>query len=634
MKLLLAVSLVCAVLASDRLDSDIAALLRDSARGQRLGSLGQTAPSLQADVCTGGVKVADHLAYLTAFHRGPCSPLVVLAGMAGTKLRVVIDCPLLRASHRDVFDTCGWSSCDRTWTDVFGKAPREEYTVWIPDAVSPFSLLSPTSRTKACLAAVLGFRYEEAQGRLQQRPVRGISVTSVGFTPETRKASRCGFDAISNLVPLASSLLPAKFRQFDLLRESLEKMGYRIGLTLQALPYDWRLSMHDNGLAQKLPALIDRLHSLTGKKVSLLAHSFGNLNLLNVFAQMPPETKEAKVLRHFALAPPFLGSPTTLFMLLGGSSKYSYASLGIDFPTFKKTLANFPSVFDLLPRRSWRLFEDTPWLQSVLNRISRENGRPAEFGLRPEDDVVAATMPAHDEVCFDVQFKDRTQRCATGMTRFDHFGLVGDSDITPDSIAEILREFSYDPDAARLFEQEVARSDYDLLRNPGVQTVILYSSLAQTTHSHEYILNPKMWAFAPDADFVEPDLVQTSYGDNAVLASSSLVPGFKWAWEFGKKAPGAKPVVFAEVCSRKNRKSSLHQTADGRVTANEYQGVACTCKPGSEDACGHLGLLSDAEVVSYLAASLLDRQTPQPLPPLDRSSLDQLVNECGLLNGL
>lgn len=634
MKILLLL-LAALVVASDRLDADIDALRREATGSlSSLGSLRQDPQQQQADVCTGGKKVADNLAYLEAFHRGPCSPVIVLAGMAGTKLRVVIDCPKLRANHRDIFDTCGWSSCERSWSDVFGKAPREEYTVWIPDAISPFSLLSPTARTKACLAAVLGIRYEQASGEVRQQAVTGVSISSVGFTPETRKNSRCGFDSISNLVPLSASVLPTKFRQFDKLRESLEKMGYRVGLTLQALPYDWRLSMHDNGLPQKLPKLLERMASLTGKKVSLMAHSFGNINLLNVFAQMSPEAKEATVLRHFALAPPFLGSPTTLFMLLGGSSKYSYAGLGIDFATFKKTLANFPSVFNLLPRKSLLLFRDAPWLHSVLNRISRENGQPQEFSLRPEDDVVLATLPSHEEECFDGQFRDRTRRCASGMTRFDHFGKVGDTDIAVDRIAEVLREFSYEQNAARLYEQELARSDYDQLRNSGVQTVIVYSGIAQTPHSYEYILDPKMWAANPNADFVEPDLVQTSYGDNAVLASSSLVPGFKWAWEHSKGLPGAKPVIFAEVCSRKKRRDSVYQSAEGRVVKSEYQGVPCTCKPGSEDGCGHLGLVADAGVVGYLTASLLDRQTPQPLPALEQRALDELVSECGLVNGL
>lgn len=216
--------------------------------------------------------------YLEAFNKGPCTPAVVLAGIAETKLMIQIDCALLQKSHPDRFATCGWNSCT---TGIFKKAPKEEYGIWMPDLISPFTLINPlTTKYQQCFSALFGFVIDQTTGVPRVSPPKGVSIIPVGMTESTRKSSNCGFDSITSILPLNYRLNPLKWRAFDALKTSLQDSGYILGLTLQALPYDWRKSMTENQVADKFKEILTSLKDFTGKKASIIAHSFGNLNTL------------------------------------------------------------------------------------------------------------------------------------------------------------------------------------------------------------------------------------------------------------------------------------------------------------------------------------------------------------------
>ena len=593
--------------------------------------------------CTNG-KVPSQMSnseYLDEFRKGPCTPLIVLAGLSGTKLRLTIDCEVLKSSHPDIFSQCGWDSCvspDR-WDFWFRDAPKREYNVWMPDLIAPFSLIHPLPKAKTCLSRVLGIDWEEESGSkmiIKQR--RGIFVDPYGFTAETRRSSLCGFDSICNLMPVGGSLAPNKFRQFDELRQHLERKGYKIGLTLQAIPYDWRMSMYDDSIQSKLWNVIDKMFRVVGKKVSFAAHSFGNLLLLNLFSKMSQQEKDMKIMRHFAIGAPFLGAPSSFFMLIGGSKNYQFKNFGIDFFTMKHTLARFPAVFNLMPKNTWSLFQGTTWMKSIENRIREESNTVKEHNLSEEEDIVSSIFPSTGATCFPQSYVDKASNCLTEMKQFERFGSIELDEVTVNNLKEILNKYSYSKTSADLYEQEKTRQEYNEFKNSGVQTTIIYSSLIQTLNSSIYSLDPKLFTQSSNADFVEPDIKKTSFGDNAVLPTSTLLPGIKWADEFKRNYPGSKPVIFAEVCSEYNRKESIYQSSKSEVNQNEYQGIGCNCIPGGEDSCGHLGMLTDKKVVDYIFGSLLDNQQ-SPLPNagpkndgMDEALLSHFVDECELVN--
>ena len=56
---------------------------------------------------------------------------------------------------------------------------------------------------------------------------------------------------------------------------------------MQALPYDWRRIYQENGVPEKWDRIINDMVDLTGKRVTIVAHSMGNFNAYHNLLKMP-----------------------------------------------------------------------------------------------------------------------------------------------------------------------------------------------------------------------------------------------------------------------------------------------------------------------------------------------------------
>ena len=589
--------------------------------------LGSTNPN----ECTNG-KPASSLSnkdYLNEFNKGPCTPLIVLAGITATKLQLKIDCKTLRENHPDIFSTCRWTRCDSSIQGTTSSIPKQEYTIWVPDIISPFSLTNPSKDSSTCLVMLFGMEVDPASESLSFKQIKGVQIVPMGMTESSASKSRCGFEAISNMLPITSFLIPTKYKCMEKLRTTLEVIGYRTGLTVQPLPYDWRKSFLNNEVSQKLEKMLDIMYDITGKRVSIYSHSFGNLNVLHVLNGMSQEKKDKVVQRWFSLGAPFLGSPTTFSILIGGDNRFSIQSLGITFWIMKNTVANFPSTFDLMPRNTWDMYQHEVWMKSVKNRISVEKGFKPVYDIPEGDDIVSKIYPNADVDCFGDDWSSRSKKCLTGMEEFNSFGSINGEEITLSSIRKILDKYSYNKDAAKLFDGYAPRSEYDKMVNPGVETVVLYSNINKSPHSVFWTTNPRIFTKNENSAFLPPNSMDEKMGDTSVLSSSNLVPAFKWAYEHLKNEKGAKPIIFAEICSHYNQKISVS-------SVDSYQGVACQCTKGKESGCDHLGMIVDEGVVDYVANSLKDRQVPNTssryFDGMTEDTVRSFVGRCGIIN--
>jgi lecithin-cholesterol acyltransferase len=584
--------------------------------------------------CSGGKNPAkmSKTEYLEAFVAGPCTPVMVMAGIAESKLMIQIECEILRAQSQDVFSTCGWSTCKEGF---FSNSPKKEYKIWMPDLISPFTLIDPfTEKYQKCFSALFGLKLTADGNAVRANPPSGVMIIPYGMTEETRKDSRCGFDGISSILPLNYRLNPLKWKAYDILRADLENNGYMIGLTAQALPYDWRLPMDDNTVAKKFEKIIDAMYMFTGKKVSIIAHSFGNLNTLNNLWKMSVQKRQERVQRYFALAPPFLGAPTTAAMMMGGSSSYHFKGMGLNFDSFKKTLGSFPAAFDLMPRNTWQLFQSAPWMTSIKNKIVEESGSGEKEPLNPEDDIVSKIFPKHTETCYTNEWKSRTSKCQSGIAEYYTLGSVAGEKMNTENLADIFAKYSFNSYAGDMFRQSHTQQ-FDEMVNPGVETVIMYSNLLSTGNDFVYNNDPKPQSTKTGVSFIEPDSIQYDLGDTSVLTTSSLIPGIKWAYEFDRQTVSfAKPVVFVETCSNFNRKDRVFQEGS-KVTSNERQGLKCMCNSrGSESDCDHLGMITDSNLVDYVIRSLKDNQVSNSQARISTSEaqLANFVSSCAMLN--
>ena len=187
--------------------------------------------------------------YLIEFSKGKCSPIMVVPPLTGVRLYVhITDCEVFRKNNPETFKTCGWTHCEKNAWEIWKSVPKSEYALWISNLFTPMSMLSPYEQNSNCFAALMNVKVDftkNPEDSLQE--TLGYRVTFHGQTPETASTSQCGKTAINQILPDSIGSL-VDFQLWGVFFDELDKRGYRNGLTYQAVPYDFRLSITNNQL--------------------------------------------------------------------------------------------------------------------------------------------------------------------------------------------------------------------------------------------------------------------------------------------------------------------------------------------------------------------------------------------------
>jgi hypothetical protein len=381
------------------------------------------------------------------------------------------------------------------------------------------------------------------------------------------------------------------------------------------------------------------MYSINGKKVSIVAHSYGNMNVLAALSKMSLDKKRQKLQRYFAMGPPFLGVNRPVSNLIGCDNLLDFGPIGIDFAMCKIIAGNSGAVYDLLPHKTATTFQSASWMKSINNRRASEGyAGVKQEAITPQQDIVAQIFPATSQTCFpNRNVMNAGSKCTLGVDNFENFGTVNGEQITAANMPTILGKYGLNPQSQLYFDKLDIRKNYHQMDHPGVQTTIIYSKLRATSSRFFWKGNPRDKTAKPDGTYSLPDSVEKSAGDGTVVAGSSLIAGIKWASDFLQNPSKLTPIVFAELCSEYNKKTSVYQDGAAKVTRNEYQGIGCQCQPGKEDACGHIDMVFDPNVVDYVARSLLDNQQALLTKLFDNATEDKLnlfIGKCGLLNDM
>lgn len=588
------------------------------------------------DICTNGVPSADMSSadYLKAFAKGPCSPTVFVPGILSSKLVATIDCKKLRDSDPETFQACGWSCTN------FLKRPNREYTIWIPGITSPASILKPYGTSKRCFAGLFALRAVGSGSQLQIEPKIGVTVDTLGSTPylgKNKESYECGFAAIENFIPKVFAMKGVKM--FWSIKNAFRRAGYRIGMTIQALPYDFRLDIRKDKLNFKFKRVVDLMHEMTGKRVSIVAHSFGNQHVLHYLWKLTQAEKDKKIARYFAVAPPFAGALKSLLLPLGMDSRFGMekwgAKLGLDYDFYKYTGHLLTGNFNLFPQDLFTAHRDHPYIQAILEKIKSENK-----GQDPKKGTVMDIFPSINSECV-VGFKSGSDKCLIGLVDLNNFGSIKGKQITYDQIGALLREHSYNPDAEFVYNLS-ADKRYTEMKNPGVQVNILYTRAVPTYQKVHFNQSPK--TKTDRGQVYLPDRVETGGGDGAVLTTSALAAGIKWADEFKfKRVRNAKPITFVEMCSSYNRKASIFQDGGTRVSRNEYIGANCNCKMSKdyridgESCANHGSIIEDIKVIDFILSSVVDNEVGSVggrFLGMSEVDLQAFEQNCEMFNGV
>lgn len=125
--------------------------------------------------------------------------------------------------------------------------------------------------------------------------------------------------------------------------DRLEAEGYREGETLFIFDYDWRLSVFDN--AAHLAAYIDQVLPDRDASLDIVAHSMGSL-IAKVYALQHGGAD--RIGMFVAAGAPWQGSVKVVEALESGWGSANILVGGL--ADFRRTLASFPSTFELMPR--------------------------------------------------------------------------------------------------------------------------------------------------------------------------------------------------------------------------------------------------------------------------------------------
>lgn len=328
---------------------------------------------------------------------------------------------------------------------------------------------------------------------------------------------------------------------------------------------------------------------------------------------MSQEKKDKKVARYFAMAPPFLGAPSASIGPLGLDSSFVqnlvYLNMGITAKMSKESIETFPSIFQLMICRFFRVHADSEFMRIINERLAHENKDEST----PESNFLNDFFPDAKESC-SPDFSQRDDgKCKTGINPIWEIGNVKGLPITPDTMTDLYKVFSYDPKAHKIWDW-AQDSRFDHMLNTGVQTNIIYSNHLSTNNKMVFKNDPR--TRTTFEEFYSPNMEYTQ-GDGTVVTASAITPGIKWAYEFTQKSefPNAKPTTLVEICGIKNMKTSVFNDETNRkVTKNQYMGLQCNCRgPAGKkvegSSCDHQNLVSDMGVVNFILESSIDNVT-------------------------
>lgn len=540
--------------------------------------------------------------YLKYFSEGPCNPTVFLPGITGSKLMIQIDCPVFKESDPDTFKACGWLDCKY-------YRPSEEYRIWIPKIDTPMSIFKTSDARRRCLAGVFGLNYEKApDGSYKNVDKPGLKIVPMGTSPETRtdgSVSQCGFTGIEEMLPFLINL--PGYHYFKYMKEAFLNAGYMIGLTMQALPYDWRKHQRETLLSGKFHKVVENMSSMVGKKVVIVAHSYGNYQAVNFLWSLNQQQKDQMIARYIALAPPYGGAVKPPMSFIGFDSGYSYnlvlAKVGLTEVFFEKAGYAFKGGMTLFPKNQFGLNKDKDFIKAIQGRIQAEKeGRSQQKG------TVMDIFPSPTETCL-VGFSDRSPKCVLGLHDFaQNFGSINGESLTYDNIYDLLKKYSYNDIIPELYKSSIDER-LERMDNLGVQVNILFSGAIPTLSKIEYLNNPRY--STSKSKTYDPDHKQYSMGDGSVLTPSALVAGIKWASDFKSNKENAKPVVFVELCGEVNQRTSIFD-ANKTVKDNFYMGINCSCKGTSSNkesgskCAEHQSMIEEPNLISFVLDSAID----------------------------
>jgi hypothetical protein len=594
-----------------------------------------------ANYCTGGLdsKYDDMNKVLEAFAKGPCSPIMIAPGFMSSKLMVEIDCEVFQREYPSRFSECGWNACTKGSYEFWKSIPEKEYNLWIPTLTSPMSVFTYSLSKNFCFAFVFEMIIDINQPfnqMVKRRP--GIKITTYGFTNSTRPRNKCGSEAISNLMQTPYQAGPLK--AFNDIIKFLERAGYVSGLTLQAMPYNFFLSYRNNEFKYSFMPSLERMRKLTGKKVTIVAHSMGNLNTLHNLSLMTKEEKQNLIFNWISMAPPFLGAHFTVKALVAGMDGLQVFSgrLGLHLKAASYITKFNLSMYELLASDPEEVYKGQGWLKNVEKRLKYES----DPGQIPYSDSGLTFWPPANDVCYEKSLLfHKLPYCLTRLTRQSDEVIIKimEDEYRMRNFDELIKTYGLEKEQLDLAHKLRANDLYNVI--PEVPVILIYTSAVPTPQRYEFDGNMRD---SIDRDLYPQEILREDIaGDEKVPVFSMLYPTLKWALEHQSKPDpnvNYQPVKFLEFCSTGHTTDNIYDGKDengtAKITESKYHGLTCSCNghdlPNYSN-CKHADMISDPFILQAIIHVAGANQVPDPaslayIKTLTHGAIMKDIEEC------
>jgi hypothetical protein len=176
-------------------------------------------------------------------------------------------------------------------------------------------------------------------------------------------------------------------------------------------------------------------------------------------------------------------------MLFGLDNSFSqdvgFVKLGITGQMFKKTVALLKGFYNLMPKDTFNVLKNRPFMKAIHQRIEAE-----KHGHTLVTNTVLDLLPQPTESCMP-HFTTRDEFCSFGFVDMSDSGHIEGNRINKNTVEQMLERYAA-IDGAKEIYKSVADDMLDLLKNPGVQTNVVFSSTVKTVAQFEFEQDPKL----------------------------------------------------------------------------------------------------------------------------------------------
>ena len=337
--------------------------------------------SLDPTLCTGNKTVNSYQEYLTAFNSGPCNPIVYVPALLGTSLKITADCEVLRKNKSLLEVAFALKECP--FLCSWGKKHYENI-IWVYETQQwKYMYLNDFNfvwKRRECAFFLIINHYKKISSgdkvKFQSLEIPGLEVKVNGDTKNSKSISNCGERAVESNFGYPSG----SYSMMTVWKE----MGYINGLSLQAVPFDFRKSGLRNDISNKLKFALKMVTKFTGKKSYLFSHSYGNNNVMFALKNLTQTERDSWVKEFVAVGPPFLGTLQGIFFMLGQNDWLYSPSIeknyglkwlskyfdGVDPYFARKSYPYIDAVYEFFPQISfmqstWKTFQkNLPFLKT------------------------------------------------------------------------------------------------------------------------------------------------------------------------------------------------------------------------------------------------------------------------------